>query len=102
MCEIKTKVVGVSFEGRQREVAKLNMDQDLYLIHEINNEHDPNAVGVYSNDGKIGYIRKSLAAELSDAISRGIKFDCKVISLTGSDESWLGVNISIKRKKFGD
>jgi len=46
---IETNVVGVTFEGRQREVEKLSTGQRLHLLREPDNPHDTNAIAVLAN-----------------------------------------------------
>ena len=100
---ITTKVVGVSFEGRQEIVARLHMGDRLWLEPEGNNPFDGNAVKVTRNNGEqIGYLNRYLAANLAPYFEkhegpvRG-----KVNFLTGSSDDGfsLGVVISFKIPK---
>ena len=55
---ITTKVVGVSFEGRQEVVAKLQMGDRIWLEREPFNPYDVNAIRVTRNNGEqIGYLK---------------------------------------------
>ena len=95
--EIHTKVVGVTFGIRQRIVEQLKIDMDLFLKLEPSNEYDKNAVAVWSKFGQVGYIRRVLAEDISDAMRRGIKYRVKVLDRTGSGNDNKGVNILIWR-----
>ena len=50
--EIKTKVVGVTFDGRQAVVAKLTMGEEVVLRGELTNPYDRNAIRVERLNGE--------------------------------------------------
>jgi hypothetical protein len=61
-----TRVVGVTFNGRPRVVARLNFGEDILLKREPTNPYDRNAIRVECTDGQqIGYINRYLAATLA-------------------------------------
>lgn len=101
---ISTKVVGVSFEGRQEVVAKVQMGDRVWLEREITNPFDANAIKVSRSNGEqIGYLNKYLASNLApyfDRYDRPIR--AKVILLTGGsfDDFSLGLVISFKIPKL--
>ena len=64
--KIETKVVGVTFEGRQEVVAKLQVGEEILCRREPNNPYDGNAIRVERLDGEqIGFINRFLAADLT-------------------------------------
>jgi hypothetical protein len=101
---VSTRVVGVTFEGRQEIVAKLQMGDRVWLEQEPHNLHDCNAVMVSRENGEqIGYINRHLAADLVHFLrSYGYPLRGKVSLLTGS--KWnnysLGCKISFKIPKL--
>ncbi len=100
---ITTKVVGVSFEGRQEVVAKLQMGDRVWLEREPFNPYDTNAIRVTRNNGEqIGYISRHLASSLAPLMDRlNSPIRGKVYLLTGSryDDYSLGVVIAFKLPK---
>lgn len=51
------RIAGVSFEGRQEQVANLQQGQVVMLVKEPNNEHDPDAIAVHTLSGhSLGYV----------------------------------------------
>jgi len=61
--EIHSRVAGVSIGDRQDVVAALTPDEQLRLVREPTNPHDPNAVLVQRQDGGVlGYLPRDLAA----------------------------------------
>jgi len=70
----KTKVVGVTYEGRQDVINSMNeMLDNLIAKREPENPHDENAIAIYveKHNGElqsVGYINRGLAAKLSPVI----------------------------------
>lgn len=63
---ICTRVVGVTFDGRQAIVARLAVSDEILLKREPTNPYDSNAIRVERpNDQQIGYINRYLAATLA-------------------------------------
>lgn len=63
---ICTKVAGVTFDGRQSVIARLNIGEEILLKREPTNSYDPNAISVECQNGwQIGYLNRYLAAMLA-------------------------------------
>ena len=95
-----TKVVGVSFEGRQEVLACLKMGDRIWLEMEPNNRYDHNAIKVSRSNGEqIGYLSRYLAASLSPYFKAyGCPVKGKATLLTGSlwDGYTLGCVVTFK------
>lgn len=91
---IYSKLAGTTFTGFN--LLQLKVGDELKLVREPTNEHDPNAIAVYSSADKIGYIKKDLARDLHIALDNKYTVICKVETITGQDKDNQGVNISIK------
>lgn len=100
---IAAKAVGVTFEGRQEVLARLQMGDRVWLEQEPNNAYDPNAIKVCRSNGEqIGYLSRQLAASIVPYFQAyGYPVKGKVTLLTGA--TWgnysLGVVISFKLPK---
>jgi single-stranded-DNA-specific exonuclease len=94
-----TKVVGVTFDGRQDLVATLGCGDALRVEREPRNTHDPNAVAVLTADGRrLGYLKRLVAAALAPQMDRGAAYTACVENVTGSPDDEgrsLGVNILV-------
>lgn len=103
-CFITTKVVGVSFEGRQEIVARLRIGDRVWLERDASNPFDFNAIRVCRSNGEqFGYLNRFLAANITpwfDAYGKPVKG--KVHLLTGSalDGYTLGVIVIFKLPKL--
>lgn len=72
------RVVGVCFEGRQEAIAELRVDDDVVMVAEDGNPHDPKAVGVRDMQGRsLGYIPRDATAGARRYIER-FSGKCKV------------------------
>jgi single-stranded-DNA-specific exonuclease len=93
-----TKLVGVTFEGRQLVIRNLRVGQVLYFVREPNNPFDSYAVNVKTADGQsVGFISKDYNQELARQLDSGMRFSVHVSSITGGDVGMsYGVNIEVK------
>ncbi|MGH2398531.1 MAG: single-stranded-DNA-specific exonuclease RecJ [bacterium] len=100
-----TKVVGVTFEGRQEVVRSLSAGDGLHLQREPANPVDPHAIRVLTTDGRqVGFLSARIAARLAPSIDSGARYTAAVSQLTGGpaaagdrDRSH-GVNIYVQRQ----
>jgi hypothetical protein len=100
---VTTKVVGVTFEGRQEVVARLQQGDRVWLEMEPTNPYDHNAIKVSRSNGEqIGYINRQLAASIIEHFQAyGYPVRGRVTLLTGSirDNYTLGCVIAFKLPK---
>jgi len=96
-----TKVVGVSFEGRQNSVAALVPGHPLELERQPENAFDPNAIAVRFGALQLGFIRREIARRLAPNLDGGDTYVATVASITGGGERNVGVNIHVRRRRAG-
>ena len=92
-----TKLVGVSFEGRQDTIAGLRVGSELTLERQPENPYDPNAIAVRFGELPLGFVRKEIAKHLAPLMDAGARYRSRVESLTGGGDRHRGVNISMTR-----
>lgn len=85
MYEIYTKLKGVSFDGRQKNL-ELAKPGELFWEHEPDNQYDANSIHVYIDKEKklsAGHLSREIAADVVRAIGekRIVRILCK--SVTG-------------------
>lgn len=97
--EFYTKVVGVTFEGRQRYVRQTQVGERLKLQRDRNNAYDCNAIEVINVSGNIiGFLSKDIAMQLAPQMDRGIIFTAVATAITGTNPGDnMGVNILVKQ-----
>ena len=94
-----TKVMGVSFEGRQDMVAGLVPGLHLQLERQPENPADANAIALRYGAFQIGYLRKEIAKHLAPLIDAGARYRAHVEHVTGGkDGKHFGVNIRVERE----
>lgn len=97
-----TKIVGVSFEGRQELLKKLTTGQEVFLQRQPDNPHDKNAVAVIDDKGvQLGFLKARLAKDLARFLDKGVEYTATITSVTGLDEgeNHIGVNLIVERKQ---
>ena len=97
--EFYTKIVGVSFEGRQDAVAGLVLGAALDLVREPGNPHDAAAIAVRYGALPLGYVRKEIARHIAPKIDAGDRYAAEVGSVTGGGDRHTGVNIRVRRSR---
>ena len=107
--EIRTKVVGVSFRNddfisRQKYIKKCLVGDQIFLLHNPDNEHDPFAVEVYreSRPGsgryqQIGFLGRHIAPDVAMHMDGGGEALAEITAITGGTghKRSRGVNIRI-------
>lgn len=94
-----TKVVGVTFEGRQDTIGGLVPGVPLELVREPANPYDANAVAVFYGRLQLGYVRKPIAARIAPNIDAGQRYRAEIKHITGGGTRSIGVNIWVTRER---
>ena len=95
--EFFSKIMGVTFEGRQDIVAGMRPGRPLELRRDPGNAYDPNAIGVWYNQLQLGYLRREIAREIAPTIDAGARYVAEVTDVTGGGTRSFGVNIIVRR-----
>ena len=94
-----TKIMGVSFEGRQDVVAGLKPGAALQLERQPQNQFDSNAIAVWFGNLQLGFLRKEIAKHLAPLIDAGADYRARAEHITGGrDGKNFGVNIRVYRE----
>lgn len=97
-----SKLVGVTFEGRQDVIKSLRGKEPLRVRREKDNKYDPRAVAVdvYKDDEwlPIGYIAKDKNKDISETLDAGNTVYISISDITGGGDMSYGVNISLEYK----
>jgi hypothetical protein len=83
------KVAGVTFDGRQALIAKLNGDEPVRAVPEPTNPYDKNAIAIHIAHGDevlhVGYMPKDKAREYAPLLE-GENIDGRIAEITGGFE----------------
>lgn len=99
-----TKLAGVTFEGRQDALARLESGSLLRLERQPDNEYDTNACALFDTHGaQVGFLNRRLAAVLAPVLDSGVEYDVEVTEVTGGDNGRsLGVNVLLGRRDVAE
>lgn len=96
-----TKIVGVTFEGRQDIVRSLREGDILALERQPENPYDANAIVVQYGQLQLGFIRREIASQLAPLIDAGRNYRVTAASVTGGGTRSIGVNIHVAVRTLG-
>ncbi len=98
-----TKLAGVTFEGRQDVLARLEPGSPLRIERQPDNAFDANAIALFEPRGEqVGFFNRRLAAALAPAIDAGVAYDAEVTDVTGGEgDRTLGVNVLVTQRDAG-
>jgi single-stranded-DNA-specific exonuclease len=99
--EIRSKIVGITFDNRMEFVKQLKQGEQLFLKREKDNQYDKNAVALENKSGNpLGYLKKELSLTIAPEMdSEKYTYECFVKEITGGiDKKNLGINIIILEK----
>lgn len=96
----KTKLVGVTFDGRQSLLASLqrmNATPNLRVVREPENSHDPNAIACFLGKKCLGYVDKPFAALLAPVMDeQNLVLKARVTAITqDAGKPTLGCNVEL-------
>lgn len=101
---IYTKVAGVTKKNDSGDSIQELLEEyscaeaeslDAELERDSYNEYDDNAIKVMCDYTHIGYINRSLAADLACYIDDGGQAECRITEITGGDDKNYGCNLEI-------
>ena len=78
---VKLKVVGVTFDGRQEVIKQLNGNDIITLRREPTNRFDTNAIAVWSEKGQVGYIGKDYSSILAPMMDAGTQLEATIATV---------------------
>lgn len=72
-------VVGITFKERKQYVDRLKEDDEIFIVRELDNKYDKNAIKVLDKDNNhLGYIAGDYACYYAPKLDKGIKYSLKV------------------------
>src|SRR5665213_2112792 len=92
-----TKIVGVTFEGRQDIVGGVREGAELELRRDPDNAYDPNAIGVWFGALQLGFLKREIALRVAPNIDAGERYTAAVTAVTGGGTRSVGINVYVTR-----
>lgn len=95
---LKVRLAGVTYEGRQEIIAKMNINNKIQLKRDKNNKYDKNAIGVYTiQNQNIGWIPKDVASTLTLGMDAGTIYHIKINKILGGNGYNFGIEALITK-----
>lgn len=96
------KVTGVTFDGRQENLQRVDENTELKLERDRRNTHDFHAIKVMAlvdNEWKeLGFVPASMNKEIAQAMDNGLSFKAGLWKLVGGEGDFhIGLSITITR-----
>ena len=91
----ESPVAGFQFHGGESAWPSMSVGAPLKLVREPDNSHDSNAVAVYFQDEKLGYVPRGENGAVSQMLDRGEKLEATISRLTVDDDPWQRVRFSV-------
>lgn len=98
---LTTSIRGLQYENRIKHLSSLMPNSQLELRRENDNQHDKNAIAIFSSDNKVGYIDRQLAQLMAPAMYDGIEFNCCIANVNTSSPEVV-INITYQHGKIID
>jgi hypothetical protein len=90
-------IAGFQFHNGDAIWSALSVGDELRLVRESSNAHDPDAVAVYFQDDKLGYVPGAENSAISQMLDRGENLQARISRLLMDEDPWQRVRISIFR-----
>jgi hypothetical protein len=94
----QTKLAGVTFDHCQEAIHKWGHRDIRYfsLEREPENPHDPNAIGVYFLQDRLGYLQKPVAEKLAPVMDAGTQLTARFVRRNQfASDSIVGLTVEI-------
>ena len=93
----ESPVAGFQFHNGDAIWSSLSVGDELRLVRESSNAHDPDAVAIYFHDDKLGYVPGAENSAISQMLDRGENLQARISRLLMDEDPWQRVRISISR-----
>ena len=84
----ESPLAGFQFHSGKKLWDELKLGDTLTLVREPNNPHDANAVSVYWNGQRLGYIPRRENSDVARQMDRGAPVKARITKLTTSRNPW--------------
>lgn len=91
----ESSVAGFQFHRGDKVWPSLSVGASLALMREPNNSHDANAVAVYYQNHKLGYVPRGENSAIAQMLDRGERLEAKIIKLSEGEDPWERIRFKI-------
>ena len=93
----ESPIAGFQFHQGDTIWSSLAVGATLKLVREPNNTHDPDAVAVYFQKQKLGYVPRAENSAIAQMMDRGETLEASISKLVVEEDPWERVRFSVFR-----
>jgi hypothetical protein len=91
----ESPIAGFQFHRGDAIWSSLGVGEELKLVRESSNPHDDDAVAVYFQKEKLGYVPRSENGAVAQMLDRGESLEARISKLVTAEDPWERIRISI-------
>jgi len=91
----ESPIAGFQFHRGDAIWASLDVGEELALVRESSNTHDPDAVAVYFHEQMLGYVPRGDNRAIAQMLDRGESLEARISKLLDDGEPWERIRITI-------
>ena len=91
----ESPIAGFQFHNGDAIWSSLAVGEELALIRESSNTHDPDAVAVYFNDQQLGYVPRGENGSIALMLDRGENLEARISKLLIKEDPWDRIRMTI-------
>ena len=91
----ESPIAGFQFHEGDAIWPSLAVGVKLALLREAKNTHDPDAVAVYFQDNKLGYVPRAENSAIAQMLDRGETLEARISKLLMEEDSWERVRFTV-------
>lgn len=88
-------VAGFKYYHGMEHIASMQPDDALDIIHETENEHDDNAMALFWNTQKIGYLPMKDNELYCRLINAGVPIYCDILKINAEAQPWKRCKVAV-------
>jgi hypothetical protein len=91
----ESPIAGFQFYRGEAMWASLIVGQELKLVRDSSNTHDPDAVAIYFQEEQLGYVPRGDNRAIAQMLDRGESLEARISKLLVDGDAWERIRITI-------
>ena len=91
----ESPIAGFQFHRGDAMWPSLVVGQELKLVRESSNTHDPDAVAIYFQEEQLGYVPRGDSRAIAQMLDRGESLEARISNLLVDGDPWERIRITI-------
>ena len=91
----ESPIAGFQFHSGDAIWSSLDVGEELTLVRESSNTHDPDAVAVYYHEDMLGYVPRGDNRAIAQMLDRGESLEARISKLLIEEDPWERIRITI-------